>query len=51
MRYDVAGEVVGLTIVSVRWLLDHEGGVTVTPPAPAQRIEAAELGPVLAGAA
>lgn len=51
MRFDKAGEVVGLTIVNARWLLDNEGAVTVTPPAPSERIEAAELAPVLTAAA
>lgn len=51
IRYDKDGEVVGLTIVNVRWLLNQEGAVTVTPPAPSERIEADQLVRVLAGAA
>jgi uncharacterized protein YuzE len=51
MRYDDTGELVGLTIVNARWLLENEGAVTVTPPAPSERIEAADLAPVLTAAA
>lgn len=30
VRFDDQGRVVGLTIVNARWLMDREGGITVT---------------------
>lgn len=32
LRFDGTGRVVGITIVSPRWLLDNEGKVTITLP-------------------
>ena len=32
LRYDAAGKLVGVTIVRPRWLLEHEGEVTITLP-------------------
>ena len=49
LRYDAAGQVVGLTIVNARWLLERDGEIVVTPPA--LHLGAAELAPALAGAA
>jgi YD repeat-containing protein len=34
LRYDAAGRLVGVTLVNARWLLEHEGRITVTLPAP-----------------
>lgn len=46
LRYDANGQVVGLTIVNARWLLERDGQITVTPPA--LHLGAAELAPALA---
>jgi uncharacterized protein YuzE len=36
LRYAAAGRLVGVTLVNARWLLEHEGRITVTlPPRPA----------------
>lgn len=45
LRYDAAGQVVGLTIVNARWLLERDGEITVTPPA--LHLGAADLAPAL----
>jgi len=47
LRYDAAGALVGLTIVGVRQLLDQDGTVRVTIPAPVD-LERSELAAVLA---
>lgn len=47
LRYDAAGQVVGLTIVNARWLLERDGEITVTPPA--LHLGAADIAPALAG--
>lgn len=47
IRLDEDGQVIGLTIINVRWLLDREGAVTVSLPE-RSRIEANELEPALA---
>jgi len=44
LRYGREGNVVGLTIINARWLIDREGGVTVTLPE-ARRVEAEDLEP------
>jgi uncharacterized protein YuzE len=46
VRLDEAGEVIGLTIVNARWLLDRDGKLVVTIP---ERIESprADLEPAL----
>ena len=43
LRYDAAGRIIGLTLVNARWLLAHEGPITVTLPQPPVRVGAAEL--------
>lgn len=48
LRYDAAGQVVGLTIVNARCLLERDGEIVVTPPA--LHLGAAELALALAGA-
>lgn len=39
VRLDAAGEIIGLTLVNARWLIDRDGKITVTIP---ERIEATE---------
>ncbi len=34
LRFDRQGALFGVTILNVRWLLDHEGGITLTIPTP-----------------
>ncbi len=34
LRFNARGDLVGVTIVSARWLLEHEGEVTLTIPTP-----------------
>jgi uncharacterized protein YuzE len=46
VRYGDDGSVIGVTLVNARWLIDRDGGVTVTLPE-IQRIEAKELAPAL----
>jgi len=50
VRYDDAGELIGVTIVDGRWLLDRDGKITITIP---ERIEvtADALAPALASPA
>lgn len=50
VRYDDAGDVIGVTIVDVQWLLDRDGKLTITIP---QRItvSASDLAPALASPA
>src|SRR5262249_13139725 len=47
VRYDTDGAVIGVTIINARWILEHEGHLTITLPH-AVRIEAADVAPVLA---
>jgi len=32
VRYNATGEVIGITIVNARWLLDRDGKITITIP-------------------
>jgi uncharacterized protein YuzE len=32
LRFNAAGELIGVTIVRPRWLLEHEGEITITIP-------------------
>jgi uncharacterized protein YuzE len=32
LRFNAAGELIGVTILNARWLLEHEGEVTITLP-------------------
>jgi hypothetical protein len=41
VRYDEDGAVIGVTIINARWILEHEGYLTITLPH-AGRIEAAD---------
>ncbi len=47
-RYGPDGSLVGLTILNPRWLLEHDGKIVLTLPE--QRVEATDLGDVLAAA-
>lgn len=47
VRYGPDGEIVGITIVNARRLLDEKGAIRITLP---ETISAADLGPALAGA-
>lgn len=48
VRLDAAGDVIGLTIVNTKWLLDRDGKLVVTIP---ERVELprADLDPALIG--
>lgn len=48
VRFDEAGNVIGITIVNAKWLIDRDGKITITVP---ELIEtpAEDLGPALAG--
>jgi uncharacterized protein YuzE len=45
VRYDESGQVIALTLVNARWLLERDGEVQVTIPA---RLSAATLAPAMA---
>jgi YD repeat-containing protein len=47
LRYDEAGNLIGVTIVNARWLLEHDGAITITIPERV-RVSPEELGPALA---
>jgi len=47
VRYGADGEVIGVTFINARWLLERDGHLTLTVPYPV-RIEADELAPALA---
>jgi Polyketide cyclase / dehydrase and lipid transport len=49
VEYDAAGQLVGMTLVNVRWLLERDGQLTITWPA--GHVQADELAPALASAA
>jgi uncharacterized protein YuzE len=46
VRYDASGEVIGVTIINAKWLLDHDGHLTITLPH-SVRVEADELAAAL----
>lgn len=48
LRFGVDGQLVGITIVNARWLLDEDGVIVITLPE--RRIETRDLGDVLAPA-
>ena len=48
VRYAEDGSLVGITLLSPRWLLEHDGEIVLTLPA--RTIRATDLGPVLAAA-
>lgn len=47
VRYDGDREVIGITIINARWLLDQEGAITITIPERVQ-VSADTLAPALA---
>lgn len=49
LQFGEHGELIALTIVNARWLLEHEGKIVVTLP-DGRRLETTDLGPVLAAA-
>jgi uncharacterized protein YuzE len=49
VRFDEDGQVIGLTIINAKWLLDRDGAIAVTLPE-LQRIDAEELEPALSAA-
>ena len=46
VRYGPDGEVIGVTIINARWLLERDGHLTITVPR-SVRVEADELAAVL----
>lgn len=48
LRYGSDGQLVGITILRPRWLLEHEGEVVLTLPE--RTIHPTDLGPALAAA-
>ena len=48
LRFGADGQLVGITIVDARWLLDEDGVIVITLPE--RRIETRDLGDVLAPA-
>ena len=48
LRFGADGQLVGITIVNARWLLDEDGVIVITLPK--RRIETRDLGDVLAPA-
>ena len=47
LRYDDAGQLVGVTVVNARRLIEQEGALNVTLPAPTWRIEASAVAEAL----
>lgn len=51
LRFRASGDHAGVTILNVRWLLEHEGEITLTIPAPRPiHLESEQLRDVLAAA-
>lgn len=51
LRFNGRGELVGVTIINARWLLDRDGEIALTIPTPAEiHLAAAELQDLLATA-
>lgn len=48
VRYAADGSIVGITLLSPRWLLEHDGEIVLTLPE--RTIRATDLGPALAAA-
>ena len=48
VRFDADGDVIGITVVNAKWLVERDGQITITIP---ERIEtsALDLAPALAG--
>lgn len=51
LRFDAAGELVGVTIIDPRWLLGRDGRITITLPIPERiDVDAAALDTLLVAA-
>jgi uncharacterized protein YuzE len=50
LRFDAAGDLIGITIISPRRLLDHEGKVEITLPPQHVDVDATKLDAALAAA-
>ena len=51
LRFDRHGDLVGVTIINARWLLDHDGAITLTIPTPERlRLAPEQLHDALAAA-
>jgi uncharacterized protein YuzE len=48
LRYAADGELVGITVVNARWLVEEDGKIVVTLPE--RRLESRDLGAVIAAA-
>lgn len=50
IRLDEAGEIIGITVVNAKWLVERDGQITVTVPESPERLEAPaeDLAPALA---
>jgi len=49
LRFNAAGKLIGVTILNARWLLEHEGKITITIPERLE-VEAAALSEALTAA-
>jgi uncharacterized protein YuzE len=51
LRFDAGGQLVGITILNARWLLEHEGEITLTiSPPEKHHLASGQLQDVLAAA-
>ena len=50
LRYDASGQLVGITIVNARWLLEQDGKIELTLPPQHVDVVAAQLDDALAAA-
>jgi YD repeat-containing protein len=50
LRYDASGQLVGITIVNARWLLEQDGKIEITLPPQHVDVVAAQLDDALAAA-
>jgi YD repeat-containing protein len=50
LRYDASGQLVGITIVNARWLLEQDGKIEITLPPQHIDVVAAQLDDALAAA-
>jgi len=48
LRYNAAGQLIGVTIVNARWLVEHEGEVKITIPEEVHVLPAALEGALVA---
>lgn len=50
LRFDAGRKLVGITLLHPRWLLEHEGRITITIPEHVEEVGPAALNPALAAA-